>query len=77
MSTAVTVPTTLWEEDSEAVITSWLVSDGGEVSEGQLIAEIMVEKVQHEIRSPGAGKITIGKPAEAVIKKGDEIATIA
>lgn len=77
MAVAVTVPTDLWEEDSEAVITSWLVSNGGTVTEGQLIAEIMVEKVQHEIRSPAAGTITLGKEAEAVISKGDEIATIA
>lgn len=77
MTTAVTIPTDLWEEDSEAVITSWLVSDGGTVSEGQLIAEIMVEKVQHEVRAPASGKISIGQQAEAVVSKGAEIATIA
>lgn len=77
MSVTVTVPKDLWEEDSEAVITNWLVGDGGAVSEGQLIAEIMVEKVQHEIRSPASGTITIGKPAESVVAKGVEIATIA
>ena len=52
MAVAVNIPTNLWEEDSEAVITSWLVSDGGTVTEGQLVAEIMVEKVQHEVRAP-------------------------
>lgn len=77
MAVAVTIPTDLWEEDSEAVITSWLVSDGGTVNEGQLIAEIMVEKVQHEIRSPASGTITIGQPAEAVVGKGAEIASVA
>jgi len=77
MAVAVTIPTDLWEEDSEAVITSWLVSDGASVAEGQLIAEIMVEKVQHEVKAPGAGTITLGQPAEAVVKKGDEIASIA
>lgn len=77
MAVAVNVPNNLWEEDSEAVITNWLVGNGGAVAEGQLIAEIMVEKVQHEIRSPASGTITIGKPAKSVVSKGTEIATIA
>jgi pyruvate/2-oxoglutarate dehydrogenase complex dihydrolipoamide acyltransferase (E2) component len=73
---AVTIPTDLWEEDTEAVITTWLVGDGGTVSEGQLIAEIMVEKVQHEVRAPASGTIKITQPAEAVVGKGAEIGTI-
>lgn len=74
---SVTIPTDLWEEDTEAVITTWLVSDGAAVSEGQLIAEIMVEKVQHEVRAPASGTIKITQQAEAVVAKGGEIATIA
>lgn len=73
---AVTIPTDLWEEDTEAVITTWLVGDGGAVNEGQLIAEIMVEKVQHEVRAPASGTIKITQPAEAVVAKGAEIGTI-
>jgi pyruvate/2-oxoglutarate dehydrogenase complex dihydrolipoamide acyltransferase (E2) component len=72
----VTIPTDLWEEDTEAVITTWLVSDGGKVSEGQLIAEIMVEKVQHEVRAPASGTIKITQQAEAVVAKGGEIGQI-
>ncbi len=72
----VNIPTDLWEEDTEAVITTWLVSDGGQVTEGQLIAEIMVEKVQHEVRAPASGTIKIAQPAEAVVAKGGEIGTI-
>lgn len=76
MAVAVTIPMDLWEEDSEAAITTWLVSDGGPVSEGQLIAEIMVEKVQYEIRSPANGTIKIEQPTEAVVAKGATIASI-
>jgi pyruvate/2-oxoglutarate dehydrogenase complex dihydrolipoamide acyltransferase (E2) component len=76
MAVAVTIPANLWEEDSEAVITTWLVSDGAAVNEGQLIAEIMVEKVQHEIRAPSSGPIKIDQPAEAVVGKGATIAHI-
>ena len=73
----ITVPTNLWDEDTDAVITSWLVSDGAQVNEGDLIAEIMVEKIQHEIRSPSSGSIKISQPAEAVVSKGSVIGEIS
>jgi pyruvate/2-oxoglutarate dehydrogenase complex dihydrolipoamide acyltransferase (E2) component len=77
MAVDVKIPTDLWEEDNEAAITSWLVSDGATVSEGQLIAEIMVEKVQYEIKAPSAVTIKIGVPLEGVAAKGATIATIS
>jgi pyruvate/2-oxoglutarate dehydrogenase complex dihydrolipoamide acyltransferase (E2) component len=77
MAVDVKIPTDLWEEDTEAAITSWLVSDGATVSEGQLIAEIMVEKVQYEIKSPASGTIKIRLPVEAVAAKGSAIASIS
>lgn len=73
----ITVPTNLWDEDTDAVITSWLVSDGAQVNEGDLIAEIMVEKIQHEIRSPATGSIKISQPVEAVVSKGSVIGEIS
>lgn len=73
----ITVPTNLWDEDTEAVITSWLVSDGASVNEGDLIAEIMVEKIQHEIHAPTSGSIKITQPNEAVVSKGSVIGEIA
>lgn len=76
MAVDIKIPTTLWEDESEAVITNWLVADGSSVNEGQLIAEIMVEKVQHEIHAPASGTIKIGEPAEAVVKKDSTIGTI-
>ena len=73
----VTIPTNLWEEDSDAVITSWLVSDGASVQEGDLIAEIMVEKVQHEVHAPTSGTIKITQEQEAVVSKGSVIGSIS
>lgn len=55
MSTAISVPDDLWEGDNEGVITAWLVDDGSRVSQGDLIAEVMVEKAQYEIEAPAAG----------------------
>jgi len=45
MTKAITIPMDLWEEDEEAVLTAWLVDNNSEVSTGQLLAEVMVEKI--------------------------------
>ncbi|GAA3868125.1 lipoyl domain-containing protein [Celeribacter arenosi] len=76
MSTNITIPTDLWDEDEETVITTWLVSDGAKVEEGALIAEIMTAKVQYEINAPASGTVTITEEADAVVPKGAVIGTI-
>lgn len=76
MATDIVIPSTLWDEDQEAVITSWLVSDGSDVEEGALIAEIMTAKVQHEIDAPASGTIRILKAQDEVVAKGDVIGRV-
>lgn len=76
MSTEVRIPEDLWEENSEAVITSWFVSNGGSVNEGDVIAELMVEKIQHELSAPASGTLSIDKDIDEVVAKGDVVATI-
>ena len=71
------VPSDLWEDDAQAVITTWFVSDGGNVSQGTLIAEIMVEKTQFEIHAPGSGSLSISQPVETVVSKGSVIGEIS
>ncbi|WP_299409244.1 lipoyl domain-containing protein [uncultured Roseobacter sp.] len=75
--TDIIIPTDLWEEDEDAVITSWLVNDGATVEEGALIAEIMTAKVQYEIHAPASGTISIKEEAEAVVPKGGVIGTVS
>lgn len=77
MATDIVIPSDLWEEDEETVITTWLVSDGASVEEGALIAEIMTAKVQYEIQAPASGTLTITEEAEAVVPKGAVIGKIA
>jgi len=77
MATDIIIPTDLWEEDEDAVITTWLVSDGASVEEGALIAEIMTAKVQYEINAPAAGTVNIKEEADAVVPKGGVIGTIS
>lgn len=76
MTTDVIVPVDLWEEASEAVITSWLASDGGDVTEGDVIAELMVEKIQYELVAPATGALKIIKDVDEVVEKEQQIATI-
>ena len=76
MAVDVAVPTDLWDGDQEAVITTWLASDGAAVEADSLIAEIMVEKIQYEIKAPADGVITLVKQADEVVAKGDVIARI-
>ena len=77
MATDITIPTDLWEEDEDAVITTWLISDGATVEEGALIAEIMTAKVQYEINAPESGVVSIKEEADAVVPKGGVIGTIS
>lgn len=77
MAIDIAIPTDLWEEDAEAVITSWLASDGAQINEGDLIAEIMVEKIQHEIRAPAGGALSIARGADEIVAKGDVIGAIS
>ncbi|WP_020398621.1 lipoyl domain-containing protein [Kordiimonas gwangyangensis] len=65
-----------WQGDDEAVITAWLVDDGAEVAEGDVVAEMMLAKVQMEIEAPCSGVIHIEMEAEVPLKKGMVIATI-
>lgn len=74
--TPIVIADDLWEGDAEAVITSWLVSDGAEVTAGDLVAEIMSEKAQFEIEAPVAGVLKILEDEDAVIAKGAVIAQV-
>ena len=66
----------LWDDDIEGVITAWLFDDGDAVDSGDIVAEIMVEKVQHEIKAPVSGILKIEVAVEEPIRRGDRIGEI-
>jgi len=72
----VAIPLDLWEGDSQGVVTTWLFDDGATVADGDVVAEVMIEKVQHEIAAPAGGTLHIDKQVDDVIQKGDIIGTI-
>lgn len=77
MSTEVTIPKLGLTMES-AVLSTWHVADGDTVSEGQLIADIGTDKIDHGLEAPAAGVIGDLRPAdpEAEIPVGATIAVI-
>ena len=74
----VVIPENLWvpHSDEEAVLLGWLAQDGASVEAGEVIAEIMVEKVTMDIEAPASGRLVIVTPVGAPIRPGAVLATI-
>ena len=77
MASDVIIPSDLWDEDDPSGSTViWLFDDGAQVRQGDVIAEILVEKVTLELEAPASGRLKVLVEAEGVVNKGDRIATI-
>lgn len=61
---------------AEGVLSTWFVADGDTVAEGELIAEVAVDKVDMELTAPASGVIRLVVAEEAVARQGDVIARI-
>lgn len=74
----VLVPEMLWEGegDEEIMLTGWLVANGATVKLGDVIAEIMVDKITMDIEAPTSGRLAINVMPETLVQLGDVIATI-
>ena len=60
----------------EGVVGTWFALDGETVSEGQLIAEVQVDKVSADVHAPATGVIHHRVPEEAATNQGAVIADI-
>ena len=60
----------------EGVIGTWFALDGETVSEGQLIAEVQVDKVSADVYAPATGVIRHRVAEEASTNQGAVIADI-
>ncbi|MCS6986962.1 MAG: lipoyl domain-containing protein [Sphingomonadaceae bacterium] len=77
MATDVIIPHDLWEEDDKTgSIVVWLYRDGSTVRQGDVIAEVLVEKVTLELVAPASGVLRIRVEPEVVVSKGDLVAVI-
>ena len=63
--------------DAEGVVSTWFVNDGETVADGQLVAEVAVDKVDQEVLAPAAGTITVAVAEGAATRQGAVIAVIA
>lgn len=64
------------DPDAEGVVSTWFVSNGDQVEEGDLIAEVAVDKADMEIVAPQRGKISILVTEDQAVKQNSPIATI-
>ncbi|MFN3371244.1 MAG: biotin/lipoyl-containing protein [Sphingomonadaceae bacterium] len=77
MTTEVAIPADLWDEDDKTgSIVLWLYADGASVKQGDIIAEVLVEKVTLELEAPASGTLRIRVEPEVVVNKGDVVAVI-
>ncbi|MEM6681235.1 MAG: biotin/lipoyl-containing protein [Pseudomonadota bacterium] len=67
----------LWDDDSMGVVASWLYASGDKVTQGEVIAEVMNEKVSFEIEAPATGILHITVEVEAEVSLGSSIGLIA
>lgn len=65
------------ESTEEGVLVTWFVEPGARIREGDLVAEVQVEKTSAEVRAPANGRIAelLVEPG-AVIVQGQPIATL-
>ncbi len=70
------IPEDCWDDDSEGTISIWFFDDGDKVASGDVVCEVMNEKVSTEIVSAVSGVLKIEVPAETPVKKGAVIASV-
>ena len=61
---------------AEGVLATWFVSDGDQVTAGQLLGEVMVDKVTGEVVAPAAGHVHLLVAEEQTSRQGDIIAHV-
>ncbi len=64
------------EPTAEGVLATWFVSDGDQVASGQLLGEVMVEKVSGEVVAPAAGRVRLLVGEDQTARQGDVIARV-
>lgn len=76
MSQEIRFPVVSKEAGATGVVSTWFSHDGEQVAEGQVIAELQVDKVAYDVEAPTAGRLHTVVAEEAVVTQGDLIATI-
>ena len=64
------------QPDAEGVLATWFVGDGDQVASGQLLGEVMVEKVSGEVLAPAAGRVRLLVAEDQTARQGTVIARV-
>ena len=64
------------EPTAEGVLATWFVSDGDQVAGGQLLGEVMVEKVSGEVIAPTSGRVRLLVSEDQTVRQGEVIAQV-
>jgi len=64
------------EPAAEGVLATWFVSDGDQVAGGQLLGEVMVEKVSGEVLAPISGRVRLLVSEDQAVRQGEVIAQV-
>lgn len=67
------IPTDAWDDDAPAVLDVCLCANGERVSEGSVIAQLMVEKVQFDLVAPASGTVEWREAEGATVSKGQVV----
>lgn len=76
MSTEINCPNLSEDPSVSGVVATWFAQEGQAVKQGQVIAEIAVDKVTMDIEAPVDGVITLLVAENDVVQSGQHIATI-
>ncbi|MHB8190957.1 MAG: biotin/lipoyl-containing protein [Ferrimicrobium sp.] len=77
MSTEVRFPELSKSDPSaQGVVATWFVTDGDPVHQGQLLAEVQVDKVDAEIPAPASGVVRILAAEQDIVTQSSVIAYI-
>ena len=64
------------QPEAEGVLATWFVSDGDQVASGQLLGEVMVEKVSGDVVAPAAGRVRLLVMEDQTTRQGAVIARV-
>ena len=64
------------EPTAEGVLATGFVSDGDQVAGGQLLGEVMVEKVSGEVIAPTSGRVRLLVSEDQTARQGEVIARV-
>ena len=65
------------EPDKEGVVATWFVAEGDTVVEGQLLAEVQMDKVSVEVSAPAGGVVHLAVAEQVPVHQGQLVATVS